>query len=160
MEKNKGNVWAIAGIVIVLVAAVIFALTKLPEAQPVVVEDTTSLPEGETEVESTLDTTGTPTTTAPVTISYANALTQYKDRRIQLDTVCQAHPNTITYKDNTGIMIDNRSSKTRTVKIGTTFTIKPYGFKIFVLPNITTAPRTILVDCDTSQNVATILVQE
>ena len=159
MEKKSNNTWVIAVIVLVLVAAVIFALTRKPETTPVVVEDGTSV-QDDTEIESTLDTTGVTTGVAPVSLSYANALVQYKDRRIQLDPTCQAHPNTITYKDNTGVMIDNRSSKTRTVKIGTTFTIKPYGFKIFVLPNITTAPRTILVDCDSSQNVATILVQE
>lgn len=96
----------------------------------------------------------------PVTISYANALVKYVDRRIQLDKICQAHPNTVTYKDNTGIMIDNRSPKTRTVKIAETFTIKPWGFKIIVLPDIYLKSKTILVDCDASQNVATILIQE
>ena len=95
-----------------------------------------------------------------VSISYANALIKYADRRIQLDTACQARPIAITYKDNTGIMIDNRSPQTRTVKVGITFTIKPYGFKIVVLPDIYLKSKTILVDCDKSQNVATILVQE
>lgn len=93
-------------------------------------------------------------------ISYANALVKYADRRIQLDASCQAHPNTVTYKDNTGIMIDNRSPKTRTVKVGTTFTIKSWGFKIVVLPDVYLKSKTILVDCDQSQNVATISVQE
>jgi len=87
-------------------------------------------------------------------------LVKYADRRIQLDTVCQAHPNTVTYKDNTGIMIDNRSPQTRTVKVGTNFTIKPWGFKIVVLPDVYLVSKTLLVDCDGSQNVATVLVQE
>jgi hypothetical protein len=66
----------------------------------------------------------------------------------------------VTYKDNSGIMIDNRSAQTRTVKVGTTFTIKPYGFKIVVLPDIYLKSQKILVDCDKMQNVATVLVQE
>ena len=99
-------------------------------------------------------------TTPPTSISYQDALIKYADRRIQLDEACQAHPSNVTYKDNTGIMIDNRSAKTRTVKIGTAFTIKPYGFKIVVLPDTYLKSKTILVDCDQSQNVATILIQE
>jgi hypothetical protein len=95
-----------------------------------------------------------------VSIAYADALIKYADRRIQLDKTCQAHPNTVTYKDNTGIMIDNRSPQTRTVKVGITFTIKPWGFKIVVLPNVYLTSKTLLVDCGQYQNVATILVQE
>ena len=112
------------------------------------------------ETESVQDITDQDQGAAAAPISYANALVKYADRRIQLDTICQAYPNTVTYKDNTGIMIDNRSPKTRTVKVGTTFTIKPWGFKIVVLPDVYLASKTLLVDCDGSQNVATILVQE
>ena len=112
------------------------------------------------ETESVQDITDQDQGAAAAPISYANALVKYADRRIQLDTICQAYPNTVTYKDNTGIMIDNRSQKTRTVKVGTTFTIKPWGFKIVVLPDVYLASKTLLVDCDGSQNVATILVQE
>ena len=93
-------------------------------------------------------------------MSYATALAQYADRRIQLDPSCQAYPSTATYKDNTSIMIDNRSPNTRTVKVDSTFIIKPWGFKIVTLSDVTTKPKTIYVDCDGSQNVATILIQE
>jgi len=113
-----------------------------------------------TESESVQDISPQDTGVMASAISYANALVKYADRRIQLDTMCQAHPSNVTYKDNTGIMIDNRSPQTRTVKIGTTFTIKPWGFKIVVLPDVYLKSNTILVDCDNSQNVATILVQE
>jgi hypothetical protein len=57
-------------------------------------------------------------------------------------------------------MIDNRSAQARTVKVGTTFTIKPWGFKIVVLPDVYLKTKTLLVDCGQYQNVATILVQE
>ena len=93
-------------------------------------------------------------------ISYAQALIKYANKRIQFDTICQALPNTVTYKDNTGIMLDNRSAQDRTIKVGTNYTVKAYGFKIVVLPDIYLKSKTILVDCDKSQNVATILVQE
>ena len=92
-------------------------------------------------------------------ISYTQALTKYKDARIQLDMDCRANPNNATYKNNSSIMIDNRSDKVRTIKVGTTFSIKAYGFKIVNLSSAT-LPTTWYVDCDGSQNVATILIQK
>jgi len=145
----------IAVVVVVTGVVVFFSLNNgQPTEQTQTTESTLVEPDsvqdiGKTEVESGV-----------TAISYANALVKYADRRIQLDTVCQAHPNTVTYKDNTGIMIDNRSPQARTIKVGTTFTIKPWGFKIVVLPDTYLASKTLLVDCDGSQNVATILVQE
>lgn len=92
------------------------------------------------------------------TISYTQALAKYKDARIQLDQNCRAHPNNVTYKNNTNIMVDNRADLSRTVKVGSTFSIQAYGFKIVRLSSVT-LPVTWYIDCDTSQNVATILIQ-
>lgn len=92
-------------------------------------------------------------------ISYANALAQYADRRIQFDESCQAWPNIVTYKDNTGIMIDNRSKEDVIIKVETAYKVMAYDFKIVVLPDIE-QPKNILVDCGNSENVATILIQE
>ena len=92
-------------------------------------------------------------------ISYQNALIKYKDARIQLDQSCRASPSNVTFKNNTSIMIDNRASLARTVKVGFTFSIKPYGFKIVNLSSAT-LPATWYIDCNGSQNVATILIQK
>ena len=99
------------------------------------------------------------TKNSTVPLSYAQALTQYKDARIQIDQDCQARPNNVTYKNNTSIMIDNRTNITRTVKVGSIFSVKAYGFKIVKLSS-TTLPIIWHVDCDKSQNVATILIQK
>ncbi|MFA5080823.1 MAG: hypothetical protein WC472_04365 [Candidatus Paceibacterota bacterium] len=170
MEKNNFKIWtwAIIIVIIIIIATIILfvfqnkqinspATTNNPK-----VTDTTNNETTTKEPESIQDTStqNTKTPAAATSISYADALIKYADRRIQLDKACQAHPSSVTYKDNTGIMIDNRSPQTRTIKIGTTFTIKPYGFKIIVLPDIYLKSKTILVDCDQSQNVATILIQE
>jgi len=148
MEKNNYNVWIWVVIIIIAVGILFFVFRNKEVAAPVA-----TIPES---VQDTSQTIGV----GAVSISYANALVKYANRRIQLNEACQAYPNTVTYKDNTGIMIDNRSSQTRTVKVGTVYTIKPYGFKIVVLPNIYLKSKTLLVDCDKSQNVATVLVQE
>jgi hypothetical protein len=154
---EKSNIWVWALVIVgILVIVIFFSYQKkeqdiapvvvAPIVEPIVVE-----PESVEDIVLG---------SKAVSMSYADALVKYADRRIQLDKNCQAFPNTVTYKDNTGIMIDNRSPQTRTVKVGTTVTIKGYGFKIITLPDVYLSTKTILIDCDGSQNVATILVQE
>lgn len=98
----------------------------------------------------------------PVSMSYQNALELYKDnKRIQIsgsDTFCQASPNNVMYKNGTSIMIDNRSPQARTIKVGSTYTIPGYGFKVVKLSSAS-LPVTFLMDCDKQQNVAKILLQ-
>lgn len=164
MEKERSTMWISIVILVVVAAGVLFMVLNKKDTTEISEGDTTTVVNNGTTTdepkESVQDTTGVKTGTPVASISYANALVKYADRRIQLDKTCQAIPNVVTYKDNTGIMIDNRSAQTRTVKIDQTYTIKPYGFRIVVLPDIYLKSKTILVDCDGSQNVATILVQE
>jgi hypothetical protein len=93
-------------------------------------------------------------------ISYEDALMKYANQRIQFDTACQAHPNTFNYKKNSSIMLDNRSPEDRTIKIGTNYTVKAYGFRIVTLSNLYLESKVVLVNCDSSKNVATIIVQD
>ncbi len=165
-KTTNRTAWAIIVVAILAVGAyLIFNKSAVnPVATDSISDNTNTVADTITnptnEPESVQDTSGQTGGVAPVTLSYANALIKYADRRIQLNATCQAYPYNVTYKDNTGIMIYNRSPNTRTVKVGTTFTIKPWGFRIVVLPDIYLKSKTILVDCDKMQNVATILVQE
>lgn len=93
------------------------------------------------------------------TLKYADALVLYKDKRIQLDANCIATPNNPTFKNNTKIMVDNRSAVSRTVKLGGVMTIPAWGFKIVTL-SANVLPATWLLDCGSSQNVATVLIQK
>ena len=159
MTKNNLAMWifiAVAAVIAVIILVSVFANNQ--KVEPLTANPITT--ETETETESVQDIGVGDAGIAAAPISYASALAKYADRRIQLDKDCHAFPGNITYKDNTGIMIDNRSAKTRTVKVGSNFTIKPWGFKIVVLPDVYLTSKTLLVDCDGSQNVATILVQE
>jgi len=148
MEK-KMWVWIIVAVV-VIAAIIFFVFQNKPATDQ----------QAEEPAESVQDINEQDTGAAVVPISYASALVKYADRRIQLDATCQAFPNNVTYKDNTGIMIDNRSPYTRTVTIGGNYTIKPWGFKIVVLPDVYLKSKTILMDCGKALNVATILIQE
>ncbi len=152
--QNK-NIWIGLGAVLVLV--LIFWMVNKNSGEDAVQE----VADDTEQVESVEDTSeGSVNASSPAaTLSYQQALVKYKDARIQLDKTCQASPNNATYKNNTSIMIDNRAPVARTVKVGSVFSIKAYGFKIVKLSSAT-LPATWLVDCGSSQNVATILIQK
>ncbi len=145
-----------------------FVVTTLNDSTLVGIEDVAPVTQTATSTATTTKKTTTatkkvsvPIANQPVSMSYQNALELYKDnKRIQLsgDAFCQVSPNNVMYKNGTSIMIDNRSSKTRTIKVGSTYTIEGYGFKIIKLSSAT-LPATLLMDCDQQQNVAKVLLQ-
>ena len=154
--ENK-NLWIGLGVVVVL-GLLIWWYGASNNSK---IEDEAMTPSETTDVDSTEDTsTGSVNTGAPAaSLSYQQALVTYKDKRLQITNTCQVSPNNVTYKNGTSIMLDNRSAVTRTIKLGSTYSIKAYGFKIVKL-NSATVPATWLMDCDSSQNVATILIQK
>ena len=157
-NKQNENLWIVLGVVLVVVAGLMFWVINKPESVVVSSQNDNNV---ESVTDSTEDVTdGSINTTIPgAAISYANALVKYKDARLQLDKKCQASPDKMTFKNGQNIMIDNRAPVSRTVKVGTTFSIKGYGFKIVKLSSLS-LPATWYVDCDSSQNVSTILIQK
>jgi hypothetical protein len=159
---NKNAAWIVIAIIIIIAlgwwmyAKQKTASTTTPTPAPVA--DETVLDGIEDTTDGSVNTT---TSTGGTTISYKQALITYKDKRIQLGTgdLCTATPSTVTYKNGTTIMVDNRAPVARTVKIGGTYSIKAYGFKLIKLSSAT-LPATWLVDCNNQQNVATILLQK
>lgn len=161
-NQNNKNTWIWVVVIVLVIVGVVIAvkMKKSDTSTAVENQDTNAVQVTEDVSDGSVD---APTTTgvAPVTISYENALVKYKDSRIQLapGNTCAASPNSVTYKNGTTIMIDNRAAQARTLKIGTTYSIKGYGFKIIKLSSAT-VPAKWLVDCDGQQNVATILLQK
>ena len=144
IKKGKGN----AIITLVVVLALVFYAYWSMKNKPA--------PENPAEDVSQ----GSVNAGAPVgALAYADALLKYQNARFQLNNDCQAIPNKGTFKNGANIMIDNRASVARTVKVGSTFPIKAYGFKIVKLESAS-LPATWYVDCDSSKNIATILIQE
>ncbi len=156
-DKKSMNLWIALAVVLVVVVGLIYwsMNIKAPTDVVPVVSD------NENPVDSTEDLTpGSVNAGATAaTISYANALITYKNARLQLDKTCQASPAKMTFKNGALLMVDNRAPVARTVKVGSVFSIKAYGFKIIKLSSAT-LPATWLVDCGESQNVATILIQK
>jgi len=161
-------IWTVVGVVLVIVLVLwvrhIYNSTSAINTQNTGINptDQTALAPASTEDLTTGDVNAptTPGATA-VPISYTDALVKYADARLQLDTNCQAlaSPSNLIFKNNSLLMVDNRAPVARTVHIGSVFTIKAYGFKIIELSSAK-LPATFLVDCGTSQNVATITLEK
>ena len=151
MENNK-NVWVYV-VIAVLVLGLGYWLMNKDSVKEEGIDNDSEV------VDSTEDTSEGSVNVSKPALSYQNALAKYKDVRIQLNANCQADPTQMTFKNGTEIMMDNRSPKDRTVKVGSIYNIKAWGFKIVKLSSAT-LPATWLVDCDKSQNVATILIQK
>ncbi len=98
--------------------------------------------------------------TATQTQTYTKLVTQYKDRRIQFDAMCQAKPNNVTYKNGTSVMFDNRSGDARIITIGgVKYSFPGYGYKILTLSS-PILPKTLLLSCGAAVNVGQILLQK
>ncbi len=135
--------------IIVLLAIVFFAMSKKKDVEEAPIVDNTT--EG-TDVEGVNE---VDTSSPEKALTYQQALVKYKDKRIHFTADCQASPDRQVFNVGTTIMLDNRAPKSLTVKVGSTYTLGRYGFKIITL----NTKGTLLVDCGTSQNVATVIVQ-
>jgi hypothetical protein len=158
-NKNTNLVWGIVVVAIIIILALLMVRAKNNKENADVNNYTDMAP---VTVEGEEDTTPVTTPVAvstPASLSYQQALVKYKDRRIQFDQACQTTPNNMTFKSGTAIMLDNRASVARNININGPVSIKAYGFKIVTLSS-STLPKTILVDCGSGQNVATILLQK
>jgi hypothetical protein len=156
-QKDSKNLWIVSGTIILIL--IVLLVLKIRGSRNETADNNANNPDA---LEVTEDvTTGSVNTKPPVApMSYQAALAKYADRRIQLNDACQATPANMTFKNDTDIMIDNRSALGRTLKVGGAMTVKGYGFKIVKVKTGDTLPVTWLIDCDTSQNVATILIQK
>ncbi len=96
----------------------------------------------------------TPATGA--TLTYEQALEQYAGRMIQFSSSCYASPGSVTLKNNTSIMLDNRASVKRTITVGSAkYSVNAYGFTIITV-STATFPATLSLNCDSQYNVAQI----
>lgn len=103
--------------------------------------------------------TSTPAPIVGMPKSYGDALVLYQDKRFQFDMYCQANPRSIAISIGSSVMIDNRSGDTRTFAVGGVyFTLPGYGWKI-VTPTASTLPANVYIDCGSSRNVGTIVLQ-
>jgi hypothetical protein len=149
-NKNNKNLWIVLGLValVIIIWAVVMSSNSYNQPSS---NTTYNMPAP----------APSPVATAPSSSSaaYTAALLKYGTNRIQFQQACQTVPNAMVVKSGTTIMLDNRASITHTVKLDRTYVIRADGFTTTTLSG-GTLPRKILVDCDKSQNVATITVEK
>ncbi|MDO8669046.1 MAG: hypothetical protein Q7K65_02000 [Candidatus Buchananbacteria bacterium] len=153
---NKKMVWVALGLVVL--AGLVWWLVSSNKSQD---------PTPVTNTDSTVNTpaptpTPPPVATAPKSnnANYNADLIKYGTNRIQFQENCQSVPNNMVFKNGTAVMLDNRASIQHVVKIDSkSYTIGAYNYTTITLSN-SKLPHTILVDCDKSQNVATILLEK
>ena len=97
-----------------------------------------------------------------VSANYEEVRAQYIDRWIQIEN-CRLQPHSITYKNNTNVMFDNRSPDGQGIIIdGQEYRFWDYEFKIIALKS-DSLPHTVDIDCYTQgephYNVARVLLQ-
>ncbi len=159
MTENKKNLIIGGVIVLGLVVAIIILFSMIKDKAVVVPE---VAPETNGEVSEVVPPkTVVPVKNPVVKDSYSKALAEYSQngRRIQFNESCQATPFLSTFANGTTIMLDNRSSQDRTIRIGTkTYNVSAYSYDLAKL-SVATSPTTYYVDCDSQQNPATIIVQ-
>ena len=155
MNTQKGGSWAEVLIVLALVAWGLWSLKHNPPSDVINTQNSV--------LNSVDNTNNRPTKVGAIPqgyITYEQALVQYAVTRIQLNQDCTAIPSKMSFKNNSYLMIDNRSALSRLVKVGNiSTTIKPYGFKVVQLSN-PVFPVTLYLSCAQSLNVATILLQK
>ena len=95
----------------------------------------------------------------PLPKSYTELAKEYEGRRIQFDDRCQMIPLSPTYKNGTSVMLDNRSTSTKSVTIGSVkYDLSAYGYRVITLSS-SSLPKELAISCGSSGNVGRILLQ-
>lgn len=90
-------------------------------------------------------------------LSYDEALGLYQNATLQFNEDCQLSSASRSFGLNNEVLIDNRSSKSRKIKIGEiSMIVGPYDFGFMILREKGT---NISVDCNDRKNIANLIIQ-
>ncbi|KKT50395.1 MAG: hypothetical protein UW43_C0007G0012 [Candidatus Yanofskybacteria bacterium GW2011_GWA1_44_21] len=103
-------------------------------------------------------------TASGTNVSYSDILSQYKTKTIQFNAQCQATPGQMALKTGEKILLDNRSSDTKTLKLDAdTYTLAGYSWKVVTVKTSKALPYMMGIDCRSAggvtENTATINLQ-
>lgn len=144
--------YVVVAIIVILIIIVALSMSKKDE----MIEETPVVENTPGEVTAVEGVNEAPATSPEKALTYTQAAAKYKGKTIQFTADCQASPDRQVFKVGTSIMLDNRAPKALTVKVGSSYTLGKYAFRIITL----NSTGTFLVDCGTSQNVATVIVEK
>lgn len=157
----------IGGLAVLAILAVVIGLKCQAPASPEPANLNASA-QPEAPVATTTAATTTPAKTSTKTpaktpaksaLTYEEAIKKYGGWRIQFDSACQPSITSMTLKNKSVIMLDNRSTAKQTITIGEKkYTVNPLNFLI-VSVTASPLPQTLSIACDSRYNVAQIYVQ-
>ena len=158
---NKRAMWT--AVAVVVIALIVFGIYKGMDKNNSADQNTTNNSQQNSSNQTGDNTSGQDVVTPPAggtgKLSYTEALKKYGTNRIQFDSTCQAKPNNVAFKAGTDVMFDNRAKATRTINFnGIKYTVKAEDYFVVRIA-AASYPSTVLIDCDKSQNVATVLIQ-
>ena len=107
-------------------------------------------------------TKGAQVTTSPdatPSMTYTQLVQMYAGKTLQFSESCQVTPKSFVLKNNTAILLDNRSASAKTIVIeGRSYSLGAYGYQVVTVSS-SSLPSTLHVNCDSSVNVGTINLQ-
>lgn len=97
-------------------------------------------------------------------MGYTTLVRQYSDRKIQFDEFCHGVPGQLVVKKGQQILLDNRSSDTKTIKLDSQPHVLPgYNYRLVVITTSNPLPYSLGIDCKSvngnTENSAVINVQ-
>ncbi len=98
------------------------------------------------------------------TSDYTTLIQQYSDRKIQFDASCHGIPGQLVLKKGQQIFLDNRSSDTKTIKLGSQSYVLPgYNYRVVIVSTSNPLPYSLGIDCrsvnGSTENTAVINIQ-
>lgn len=163
MSKNKMLI-IIVGVVIIIIAvlSVIFIMKESDTATIQVVEVQEGLDDNATSTPITNTNTNVGSGNQAA-MTYQQALVRYQDLRLQIND-CVMLPSSVTYKNSTSVLIDNRGTQAVQVYFDKQVVkLSAYQFKIITLKS-SLMPHQITVRCQTGGvdhfNIGQILLQK
>jgi hypothetical protein len=92
-------------------------------------------------------------------MSYGDAVVYYGNNRIQFGSSCEAIPNRMAVANPVTLMLDNRSAGPQKIVIaGKTYNVADYNYVVVTIKE-KTLPVHLFVNCNSSVNVAEIILE-
>jgi hypothetical protein len=157
----KNNLkFIIGGVALAAVAGFSTGQLSKKDVAPAPINPIVEIPEVVAAPKVTKSKNNKPASTTPVVVDargYTELILAYQGKTLQFGSMCQVRTHDQAYKLGSEILLDNRNVSPVSIKIGQdVYGLDSYGHKVISL----NTSGVFMVDCNDSQNVATLSVQK
>lgn len=144
---------------IVLVVVLITLILKYPLAPTPAIAPVATLPDVALTTTTPVKIPAKTNTKTTGTLTYEQAVAKYEGFILQFNTQCQSTPSRKTVKNNTTLMLDNRTNTKKTIAIdGKSYSVPAYGYSLATFSN-SKLPHVAIINCGSQNNVAQVTIQ-